>query len=300
MSEVKMKKWNMRPKTRIIVSEAYKLCKEMNERYNQRVTVRQIYYYLFSKGIIQLDSKGYHTLCYVMTEARKRGYIPFNWIEDRSRDPLWIMLYDNLKHFFNLMIDRYKRNTWKNQENFVIILVEKEALASIVWDIAKNYNVFVFPTKGFSSWSMFVGDIKTLVDYFGKNKKLVVLVFSDLDPSGQLIGQDYVNKFEYMVRELGFQKPEIIERVAVTPEQVEQFNLPPRKKTYKRKGTLDIWELDALNPKILRDIVKNAIERYLDLEQLSKDLQYEKEEKSNLVALIEEGRETRGSIGEDG
>ena len=43
MRRVVMKKWNMKPRTRIIVSEAYKLCEEMNRGYGQRVTVRQIY-----------------------------------------------------------------------------------------------------------------------------------------------------------------------------------------------------------------------------------------------------------------
>src|SRR3990170_7468195 len=98
MIEVKRKEWRMEPLTRVIVSEAYKLCKEMNESYGQKVAVRQIYYYLFSNGIVQLTQRDYGKVCRFMTEARKRGYIPFECIEDKSRNPLWAMLYENIQH----------------------------------------------------------------------------------------------------------------------------------------------------------------------------------------------------------
>lgn len=301
MIKVRMKKWSMRPKTRVIVSEAYRLCKEMNEKYGQKVTVRQIYYHLFSKGIIELTQKDYHKVCRILTEARKRGYIPFSWIEDRSRSPLWTMLYDDISYFLNLIMGEYRRNTWTNQQNFVIVLVEKEALAPIIWDIAKKYNVFVFPTKGFSSWSMFTEDLKNLVEYFGKDKRLIVLILSDLDPSGTYIKEDYVNKFNFMTERLGFQEPYVIEKIAVTEEQVAQYNLPPMKKRYRNKGILDIWELDALDPKILREIVKEAIEKYVDLEQLRKDLEAEAKEKKRLQTLaVQEIDSYLDYIGEEG
>ena len=147
MCKVTLKEWRMKDETRIILSEAHKLCKEMNETYGQKVTVRQIYYHLFSKGIIQLTRRDYHRVCRILTEARKRGYIPFEWIEDRSRSPLWTTLYEDIQQFLRIMMNKYKLNTWENQENFVIILIEKEALAPIIWDIAKEYNVFVFSNK---------------------------------------------------------------------------------------------------------------------------------------------------------
>lgn len=302
MSKVKTKKWNMRPETRIIVSEAFKLCQEMNEKYNQKVSVRQVYYHLFTKGITKLTNDEYHRICQILTKARKRGYIPFEWIEDRSRNPLWRMLYEDLPQFFDFSKNNFRKNTWTDQDNFVIILIEKEALAPIIYDMAKEYNVFVFPTKGFSSWSMFIQDIKTLVQSFGEGKHLIVLVMSDMDPSGQHIKNDYVKKFQFMSDELGFQLPEVL-RIAITKEQVEKYNIPSMKKSYRKKGILDIWELDALNPKILRSIVKEEIEKYLDLDALKESLKAEDGEKKLLQYLIDFGINSllhRGNIGEDG
>lgn len=283
---VKMKPWRMRPDTRNIVSKAYKLCKEMNETYGQRVTVRQIYYHLFSNGLIQLTQRDYQKVVRIITKARLKGYIPFEWIEDRSRTPLWKMLYDDIPDFLNKIKNRYAKNTWANQENFVIILIEKEALAQIVWDIAEEYNVFVFPTKGFSSWSMFVEDIKELYEYFGAGKRLVVLVLSDLDPSGECIKEDYEFKFMFMTDELGFPEP-LIEKIAVTEEQIKKYNIPMIEKHYRNKGIVKICELDALDPKVLRQTVKEAIEKYVDVEQVKMDLEIETDEIKMLESLIE-------------
>jgi hypothetical protein len=138
---------------------------------------------------------------------------------------------------------------------------------------------------------MFVEDIRRLAEYFGEGKKLIVLVLSDLDPSGNYIKGDYINKFKFMEDELSFTMPITFEKIALTPEQVQQYNLPWIKKNY-RNEILDIVELDALPPNVLREIVKDAIEKYMDMEQLYEDLQIEKREKETLQFLIEEGLET--------
>ncbi|MEM3488534.1 MAG: hypothetical protein QXO75_02585, partial [Nitrososphaerota archaeon] len=262
--EVRKKNWRMDPKTRDIFSVAFTFAKTMYEDYNQRVTVRQLYYHLFSKGVIQLTQRDYNRVTRILSQARIRGYLPFEWIEDRSRHPMWDMLYSSPNSFINHLKNQYRKDTWRNQKNFVIILIEKEALAPIVYDIAREYNVFVFPTKGFSSWSMFVIDIRELTYYFGRDKQLVVLTMSDLDPSGMHIKTVYEHKFDFMVKELGFNEP-YIEKIAITQEQVKKYNLPPMEKTYRNKGTIKIWELDALDPKILRSIVKESIEKFIDL-----------------------------------
>jgi len=127
-------------------------------------------------------------------------------------------MWKNPSDFIDNQLCNYKRNTWNNQENFVILMIEKEALAQIVYGIAKEYNVFVFPAKGFSSWSMFVKDLKDIVDYLAFGKDLIVLVLSDLDPSGLHIKDDYINKFDFMQREFGFSMP-TVEKIAVTKEQ---------------------------------------------------------------------------------
>jgi hypothetical protein len=64
--------------------------------------------------------------------------------------------------------------------------------------------------------------------------------------------------------------PPYVERVALTKAHIDEFNLPTR--PTKREGNRhaktfdgDSVELDALPPRILRDMVREVIERHISL-----------------------------------
>ena len=81
------------------------------------------------------------------------------------------------------------------------------------------------------------------------------------------------------------------ERLAVTPEQIAQWNLPtrPTKTTDSRAKRFDSdirVELDAIEPNQLRDIVREAIERHLPPAQLAVLMAAERSEREVLQHLI--------------
>jgi hypothetical protein len=89
----------------------------------------------------------------------------------------------------------------------------------------------------------------------------------DFDPSGVNAGE----KIEETLRELAPDAEIFFQRIAVTPEQIEDWDLPtrPTKTSDTRsKGFGDISvELDAIEPNQLREIVQAAIEQHLPPEQ---------------------------------
>jgi hypothetical protein len=266
------------------------------------VTVRQIFYHLVSKGILRNTENEYQNLDKKLVRARKAGFIPFEWITDRSRNPLIVPLYDSPSEYLQEKIKHYYKETWKNQPCLVVILLEKEALVGIVWGIASYYNVPVFPTKGYSSWSILYEEFREYVDKY-PDKPLVMLVLGDYDPSGFDISRDYEEKLEF----LGI-SPDIVKRVALTRDQVTKYQLPPlpmkskdpRAERFKQEHGENVVELDALKPSLLRQIVNEAILKYIDMEALKKDLETEVKEKENLHFLIEHKLETGSEdIGED-
>ena len=108
------------------------------------------------------------------------------------------------------------------------------------------------------------------------HEKVDILYCGDLDPSGVDIQRFLREALEYFGMDES--KVELI-RVAVTPEQVEQYNLPPRPEDAEtlaklqrdprtKKYTYDyIVELDALVayvPQEFRRIIREAVERYHD------------------------------------
>lgn len=248
------------------------------------VTIRQIFYHLVSRNILKNTEREYKKLVRILVRARKAGFVPFEWIEDRSRNPLILPLYPNILDYIENKIERYYKDTWQNQPCFIIILLEKEALAGIVWEVASIYNVPVFPTKGYSSWSMFYKDIRSQVQKYS-DKPLVVLVLGDYDPSGTDIPRDHLEKLEF----LGV-RPTVVERIALTREQVVEYRLPPqmakrddpRYERFAQEYGEHSVELDALRPSTLRNIVEEAILKYLDHEAFVKDWEIEQQEKEKL------------------
>ena len=76
---------------------------------------------------------------------------------------------------------------------------------------------------------------------------------------------DFADSFEYLDVH--------VERVALNMNQIRQYNPPPfwaktsdtRFKGYVREhGTTDAWELDALDPKVLRSLINQEVEKHFD------------------------------------
>lgn len=83
--------------------------------------------------------------------------------------------------------------------------------------------------------------------------------------------------------------------VGLTMEQIKQYNPPhnpakitdPRAKGYIKKYGAISWEVDALRPEVMIEIVKNAIEKNIDMESYAGMLQREKSEKNQIIELID-------------
>ena len=109
----------------------------------------------------------------------------------------------------------------------------------------------------------------------------------DYDPSGVNAGE----KIEETLRELAPDAEIIFERIAVTPEQIEAWNLPtrPTKASDSRAkgfGSAISVELDAIAPDLLRAIVQEAIEDHLPAEQFAVLKAAEESERELITRLV--------------
>ncbi|MFH1110713.1 MAG: hypothetical protein V1790_16170, partial [Planctomycetota bacterium] len=60
------------------------------------MTVRQVYYQLVSRQVIENNRGQYHAVSNLLVDARKDGSIPWGWIEDRLRRPRAVPMWDDL------------------------------------------------------------------------------------------------------------------------------------------------------------------------------------------------------------
>tara|TARA_R110000772_G_scaffold35637_4_gene85806 strand:+ start:22109 stop:23233 length:1125 start_codon:yes stop_codon:yes gene_type:complete len=82
--------------------------------------------------------------------------------------------------------------------------------------------------------------------------------------------------------------------VGLTMDQIKEYNPPhnpakmtdPRAKGYIRIYGAVSWEVDALPPKIMLEIVNEAIDEYMDLEVFEKIKLQEQQEKGQIVKMI--------------
>jgi hypothetical protein len=264
------------------------------QQYTMPLTLRQIFYRLVSKLVIPNTVTSYKTLSKILVKARERGEIDDTRIEDRSRQVLGIgdWGYQDFDSFLEERIQRLKeswqywtRPLWQNQPQNVIIAIEKDALSRLFTDVADSFHIHVYPTRGYGSYTY----IKQMAQKMNGQKPTAVLYFGDYDPSGQDIQRD----LEKRLTAYGAKNFKVI-RIALTKEQITQYNLPPRPEDAEtiaklqrdpRTKTYGIdyaCELDALEPTTLKQIISTAILNQIDLEKWNQTIQQIKDEQQKL------------------
>ena len=275
--------WHPRPEVLQLLS----LARDFAER-EHPVTVRQTFYHLVSVGATPNAERAYSRLVKILVRARKAGILPFEWFVDLTRRPLELSLYENVATFLTKEVDYYFRDTWIDQLVYLIVWVEKQALQGVLWPVTAEYNVSLFVGRGYASWPITFQAVERFKRF--SDKDLVLLYLGDYDPSGTDISRDLESRFHRLGVELEFK------RLALTGEQVDEYKLPPmpakkqdpRYKSFVTSHGGFAVELDALPPSVLRTLLKEAIESYLDMDAFRRDLAIEKSEKQWLLEKIKE------------
>jgi hypothetical protein len=265
------------------VNRSIPMLKKVLDDYHGRVTLRQLFYRLVSAGIIPNTEIAYNTLGKQTVVARKRGEIPYEAFEDRSRDFIGGQLpftsdtpesifesakdsFENAEDTFRDSYEDYDLPLWYGQPKYVEVWLEKEALANVLSDVTKWKGVLLAPCKGYPSLS-FVYEASKRFNYIKKvapEKEFLILYFGDYDMRGLDIERNINQTFE---EDFGIDVT--VERIALTREQIEKYNLPPQPSKTKdpmARGWIEThgdvaWELDALDPNVLTNLVRDAVER---------------------------------------
>lgn len=275
------------------------------KQYTMKLTLRQIYYRLVSLYNLPNTKSSYKGLSKQLVLAREKGDVDDSRIEDRGRKVQGYgdYGYDDLNDFIRAQVNRFKNSwdgfskpMWADQPHKVIVALEKDALSRVFVETANGFRVQVYATRGYSSYT-FVNDLAGDL-YTGDDKDNVILYFGDYDPSGRDIERDLHDR---LVRYYGRDNFRVV-RIALTPELIHQYNLPPmpedaetlaklnrdtRTKTY---GLEYAVELDALEPSVLQELIRNAIIEQIDSEKWEAQKQKIKDETDELREKFEDLR----------
>lgn len=272
--------------------ERISLCNGIIAEYDQKLTLRQLYYQLVSRNIIPNEEKSYKTLGKLVSEARVAGLIDWDAIEDRNRTPVIWAQYDNLEDFINSLKDGYRLPRWKGQENYVELWVEKAALAGVLRPLAEKYHVTLMVNRGYSSTSSMRESAERFIDACERDGLNPILFYlGDHDPSGE----DMVRDIEERMNTFGVHDIRV-EKLALTTAQVRRFKpLPNPVKLTDSRAAMYIaehgptcWEVDALDPRRLTTIIEAAFAEVTDLDKMEEVKTQERKEMKHLDAGLSE------------
>jgi hypothetical protein len=250
-----------------------------------KLTVRQVYYQLVSKGVIENSRRSYQNYNGHLTTGRKAGVIPWDAFEDRARtfyqepSPRYNILTEGnveqaLKSWFQYALNQkvsteYDISRWEGQDYRVEVWIEKDALAGFLSPLCESLGVGLVVSRGYTSYTFkqeAIKRFKEIINFSIDNACLPILLYlGDLDPSGYDI-------FRCLKEEID--SADVI-RIGLHPEDVSQFGLIPNvikekdsrtrgfRKLYPELGD-NVYELDALPPGELIDRARRNILSYFD------------------------------------
>jgi len=272
-------------------------------QYEGRLSLRQIYYRLVSMLVIPNNINAYKGLSRHLVKARENGHVDWTRIEDRSRKATgrdWSRteapdpeeyIRERLQDAIEEANEPFK--FWMNQPERVEVWIEKDALSVLASNVASDYNVTVCPSKGYSSFTYIVEAAQRINRY---DAPVTILYFGDYDPSGLDITRDMTSRlYRYGAKNL-----KAVERVCLSREQIDEHQLPPfpakrsdvrYQKFVMETGSDDSVELDALEPPVLEEYIRNAILEYIDEDIWNKMIELYEESNEALNEAVDRLRE---------
>ena len=230
------------------------------------MTVRQVFYRLLSLGVIVKSETEYKaTVGRLLTDMRRAEVIPYGWIADNTRWMRKPASYSSVEDALRSTAKLYRRRLWDTQDAYVEVWLEKDALAGVLYEVTERWDVPLMVTRGYPSLS-FVHEAAEAIGHL--DKPIFLYYFGDHDPSGL----DIPRTVEEGIREFAPWADLHFERVAVTPAQIADWELPtrPTKRTDTRSKSFvgESVEVDAIPPQELRQLVDDSISQHIDEHQL--------------------------------
>jgi len=226
------------------------------------LTIRQLYYQLVARGHIENTQKSYKRTADLVNNARLTGLIDWSMITDRARETITPSTWEGPGAIIKAAAKQFRLDPWRDQDNYLEVMVEKQALEGVLIPVCNQWGVRFTANKGYCSSSTLYETGKRIAA-LQPGKTCHILYLGDHDPSGLDMTRDIKERLTMFSN-----NPVIVERLALNYDQILVLKPPenPAKETdarykdYLRNYGAASWELDAIEPRALADMVTAAIE----------------------------------------
>ncbi|CAK7008631.1 MAG: hypothetical protein ENTB_01369 [Enterocloster aldenensis] len=229
------------------------------------LTLRQAYYQLVARGYIPNNERSYKNIGNLINDGRLAGLIDWHSITDRTRNLRGNGHWSNPASVIASARYSYLLDKWAGQPNYVEVWVEKDALVDIVGQACEPLDTPYFSCRGYTSQSEMWSAAQRFIRQKNREKRTIIHL-GDHDPSGIDMTRDIQERLEMFGADV------YVKRVALTMNQIQTYNPPPnpakitdsRASKYIDQFGDESWELDALEPKVITDLIKNEVTAYRD------------------------------------
>ena len=282
---------NFREASLSIIKQANSIIEDYREQ-GYILTLRQIYYQFVSRDLIPNNMKSYKRLGNILNDGRLAGLIDWNAIEDRTRELTSISTWNNPSEIVEACAEQFKIDLWKNQDYYIEVWVEKEALAGVVDSACEKYRVPFLSCKGYTSQSEMWRAGQRLLEKSIRGKNILIIHLGDHDPSGIDMSRDIQDRISMFMLGNDFE----FRRIALNSDQIRKYQPPPnpakmtdsRFRDYALKYGQQSWELDALEPKVISALIQNNIKEHINWDSWKESLDNEYRNKATLKSLSED------------
>lgn len=238
-----------------------------------RLTVRQLYYQLVARDIVENTERSYKRVTSIVNDAKLAGLMDWEAIEDRTREFIRRTRWESAAQIVRASADSFHMDMWEDQPKRVFVIVEKEALAGVLERACKKYDVPLLAARGYPSGTVLREFCQSdLIPALEQGQEIAVLHLGDHDPSGIDMTRDLADRIALFGEDAGEHS---LDRIALTMEQIRKQKPPPnpakstdaRFASYRARFGVKSWELDALKPEFLDALVGGHIAQHIHQER---------------------------------
>ena len=293
MPQIQYREIQFRESSLAIIEQANQIIATY-QRQGYLLTLRQLYYQFVARDLVPNTERSYKRLGSIINDARIAGRIDWSAIEDRTRNLQSNSHWSNPAEIISACATQFKLDLWSGQDYRPEVWIEKEALAGVLVGVCRDLDVPYFACRGYVSQSEQWAAGMRFSEYRAAGFQPIVFHLGDHDPSGIDMTRDNSERLALFAR-----TDVKVQRLALNINQIDEYNPPPnpakvtdsRFETYQRRFGDHSWELDALEPAVLVELVRGAVENLCDFtirEEVEADQRRAREQIAKIADQFEE------------
>lgn len=280
----------------LVISMANEIVREYEDQ-GFSLTLRQLYYQFVARDLLANKQTEYKRLGGIVSAARRAGLLDWSAIEDRTRfvreNPSW----DDEEALIAACAEQFNIDMWANQTHRPEVWIEKDALIGVIEEICSELEVPFFSCRGYPSDSEVWRAGQRFRQAYREGQIPLVIHLGDHDPSGIDMTRDIGRRLS-LFAETNVE----VDRIALNMDQVREHNPPPnpakmsdaRAKGYVVNFGHDSWELDALEPKLMADLIRDSIYSIRDIDSWDELFQRREEGRAAILSVAENWSDVKG------